>query len=203
MSQITVSSEQLDKLRLSLQRPSEGSSRTHLPTILPLAFPTPLHTLNILVSIHIIHAILSHPTHAAYFAETGSDPKDTAVMGVMGLYLSSSEDWSSQNLLSAAAWKEGKMNDSLVSEMFRIETTREAEHETLKGIRVGGRWDPGAKLVEDLVGFFKGSPGVMGRIKCVGEWVQMVIEDSWKEGEDVRGFVENCCNWVSLIPLAS
>lgn len=203
MSQINISTEALDDFRATLQSPGAGSSRTHLPTILPLAFPTPLHTLNALVSIHLIHAILSHPSHALYFAETNADPKDVATMGVMGLYLSSSEDWSSENLLSTAAWKAGKMNQSLISEMFRIETTREAEHETLKGIRVGGRWDPGARLVEELVKWFKGSAGLMGKMQCVGEWVGMVVQDSWQEGDDAKLFVENCCRWVSRFCMTS
>ena len=118
-------------------------------------------------------------------------------MGVLGLYLSSDEDWGMQNLLSTAAWKFGKVDEALISEVFRIETTREREHETMKAIRVGGRWEPGARVVEDLALFFKGSAGILGKLSCVGEWVRTVVEDSWKDGEEIEIFAKNFCDWVS------
>jgi hypothetical protein len=196
MADVTISQEALNTFLPRLSRPSASSSRSNLPTILPLAFPTPLHLLNTLTAIHIASSVLSQPTHARYFAETGTSPSDTAIMGVLGLYLSSDESWTSSNMLSTAAWKDGKSDEALLSEVFRIETTREKEHETMKGIRVGGRWDPGARVVEDLVAFFKGSVGVLGKTGCVGEWVKKVIDDAWVEGDDVEVFVRNCCDWV-------
>jgi len=197
MTSVEISQEALVALLPRLSRPPASASRTHLPTILPLAFPTPLHLLNTLAAIHIVSSILSQPIHTRYFAETGGSATDTAIMGVLGLYLSSDEPWSTSNMLSTAAWKDGKLDEALLSEVFRIETTREKEHETMKGIRVGGRWDPGARVVEDLVAFFKGSAGILGKTSCVGEWVKKVIDDAWTEGDDAEVFVRNCCDWVS------
>lgn len=199
MSDIAISPEAIRNLipRLISTSASSSISRTNLPTILPLAFPTHLHLLNTITCIHLLHSILVQPTHTAYFAETASDPSDTAVMGVLGLYLSSTEDWGAQNLLSSAAWKSGNVDEALLSEVFRVETTREREHETMKAIRVGGRWEPGARVVEDLITFFKGSAGILGKMQCVGEWVKTVVEDSWKDGEEVESFAKNCCDWVS------
>ena len=195
MSTISDSAKQSALLEIVSHR---ATTRTHLPTVLPLAFPSPLHTLNTLTTIHLIHAILAHPSHSEYFAETDSTPSDTALSAVLGLYLSSSEDWTASNLLSTAAWKSGKLDANLIAEIFRIQTTREEEHETLKGIKVGGRWEPGARLVEELKAWFAGSAGILGKLRCVGEWVGVVVEDSWKGGDDVLDFVKNCCDWVCL-----
>jgi hypothetical protein len=199
MAEVAISQEAINGLISQLASASTSTSRTNLPTILPLAFPTSLHLLNTLTCVHLLHSILVSPNHSAYFVETSTNPQDSAVMGVLGLYLSSDEDWGTNNLLSTAAWKSGKIDEALISEVFRVETTREREHETMKAIRVGGRWEPGARVVEDLIAFFKGSAGILGKLSCVGEWVKTVIEDSWKDGEEVETFAKNCCDWVSYL----
>ena len=195
-SSTDLSSEAIQALSSALQN-AQPSSKTYLPVNLPLAFPTPLHLLNVITNMHIVTAIFNRPSHASFFAETRTDPKDAAVMGVMGLYLSSGEGWGSDNLLSTTALKEGKVDEDLIAEVFRIETTQEKEHETMKGIRVGGRWDPGAELVEDLAGFYKKAPGMLGKLSCMGEWVRILVDQGWAEGDDELAFVRNWCAAVS------
>ena len=180
----------LPRLRSSIP----STSLSYLPTTLPLAFPSPLHLINTLTTIHIVHALLSHPSHISYFATTSTTPDDTAVRGVLGLYISSSEGWAKDNLLGATAWRT-VMSEEKMTEYFGIETTREKEHDTMKGIKVGGRWDEGAKVVEGLVGLFRDLGEKLGGAKCLGEVVQDVLGRA-KQQDDTGGYATVCCNEV-------
>mgnify|MGYP007001959431 CR=1 FL=1 len=151
--------------------PDPSTASTDLPSNLPLAFPTPLHRSNTLASLHLVHAWLAQPRWTSYWAATSpSTPADTALAGVMGLYLSSGEGWGPDNLLSAEAWRSDRLSTELLAEYFRIETTREEEHPTIKAIRVGGRYEPGAELVEELRRWIASVAEKLGDRKCLGEW---------------------------------
>jgi len=150
---------------------------TYLPTILPLALPTPEHTLNFFTTLHLIHHALAQPIHAAYFHETRASPRDTAIRGIVSLFLASEESWTSANLLSAAAWKKGKLDERAIAEHFEIQVIREREHETMKAIRVGERWDKAVGVAQALVGLFAQlGEGLSG--KSVGEAVLALVEES-------------------------
>jgi hypothetical protein len=150
---------------------------TYLPTILPLALPTPEHTLNFFTTLHLIHHTLAQPIHAAYFQETKSTPRDTSIRGAVSLFLASEEAWSADNLLSVAAWQKGKIDESAVAEHFEIQVVREREHETMKAIRVGERWDKAVAVAGDLVELFK-ALGERLTGKSVGEAVLALVEES-------------------------
>jgi hypothetical protein len=175
MSTINISSPSISAFVSGLSRQLlKSASPTHLPTQLPLTLPTPLHSINLLTVLHLVHSLLSSSTHAAYFAGTPSDPRETAIRGIMGLFLASDEDWGVGNLLSATAWKKGLLGQQKVVEFFGVEIMREREHETMKGVRVGESWAPGVRLCEALVGLFGGLGGkLLGR--CVGEQVAGAI----------------------------
>ena len=180
--------DQLDKRWLDDAPPS------YLPIVLPLALPSSLHTINFFTTLHLVYDTLSSLSHAAYFHETNSNPRDTAIRGVVSLYLASDEGWTSSNLLSGDAWKSGKLDERTVAEHFEITVVREKEHETMKAIRVGSRWDKGVGTAGALVTLFK-EVGERLSGRCVGEAVQGLVEQCWElTGEDAtsfaKGFIE-------------
>ena len=95
----------------------------------------------------------------------------------MSLFLASEEKWTSANLLSAAAWKKDKLDERAVSEHFEIQVIREREHETMKAIRVGERWDKAVDVAAALVGLVRGL-GERLESKSVGEAVKVLVEES-------------------------
>jgi hypothetical protein len=147
---------------------------TYLPIHLPLAFPTPLHNLNLIVLLHIVNNILLSPSLTSYFSETATRPTDIALRGLIGLYLASDESWGAANFLSTKYFNQGGLNEEKVVEFFGIEVMREKEHETMKGIRVGERWEEGAKVCDALVGVFDGLGKLEGR--CVGEEILRIVD---------------------------
>jgi hypothetical protein len=193
MTQPTINTEQLPGFLAEIKAAVPLASSSHLPTSLPLAFPTPLHTLNTLTTQHLVYAVLSHPQHAAYFRQSGANVRDTTTRGVFGLYLSSGEEWNRENLLSSAAWGSGAINEDKIREYFGIETTQEREHETMKGIKVGGRWEEGAQVATALTDLFHDLGQKLGAAKCVGEVVKDVLERNSEEDDSAR----ICCEQVS------
>jgi hypothetical protein len=173
-----ISTESIAKLLKELPKSTlDDASQTYLPTILPLALPSPEHTLNFFTTLHLIHHTLAQPIHAAYFHETNTTPRDAALRGSVSLFLASEEKWTSANLLSAAAWKKDKLDERAVSEHFEIQVIREREHETMKAIRVGERWDKAVGVAAALVGLFRGL-GERLESKSVGEAVKGLVEES-------------------------
>ena len=173
-----ISSDSIAKLLKELPKSTlDDASPTYLPTILPLALPSPEHTLNFFTTLHLIHHTLAQPIHAAYFHETNTTPRDAALRGSVSLFLASEEKWTSANLLSAAAWKKDKLDERAVSEHFEIQVIREREHETMKAIRVGERWDKAVDVAAALVGLFRGL-GERLESKSVGEAVKGLVEES-------------------------
>jgi hypothetical protein len=175
----------------------DDASPTYLPTVLPLALPTPLHTLNFFTTLHLIHHTLLSPTHTAYFHETKTTPRDTAIRGTVSLFLASEEGWQADNLLGTDAWKKGKLDERAISEHFEITILREREHETMKAIRVGERWNKAVEVTGGLVGLFAGLGEKLSG-KCVGEAVQGLVEESQEVANgDVavfaRVFTEQVC----------
>jgi hypothetical protein len=170
MSDVRVSTSAIDRFLAKLDDERtilESAPRTHLPTSLPLSFPTPLHTLNILTLLHVLHHTLSHLNHGPYFAQTSSTPLDIVLRGLIGLYLASDEGWGPDNYLSNAFLGGKGMSEEKVVEFFGVEVMREREHESMRGIRVGARWKEGVDIASDLIRVF----GVLGSIgsKCIGE----------------------------------
>jgi len=173
-----ISNDSIAKLLKELPKSTlDDAPQTYLPTILPLALPSPEHTLNFFTTLHLIHHTLAQPIHAAYFHETNSTPRDAALRGSVSLFLASEEKWTSANLLSAAAWKKDKLDERAVSEHFEIQVIREKEHETMKAIRVGERWDKAVGVAAALVGLFRElGKGLEG--KSIGEAVKALVEES-------------------------
>jgi hypothetical protein len=173
-----ISSETIASLLKGLPKSTlDDAPPTYLPTILPLALPSPEHTLNFFTTLHLIHHTLAQPIHAAYFHETSSTPRDTALRGSVSLFLASEEKWTSANLLSAAAWKKDKLDERAIAEHFEIQVIREKEHETMKAIRVGERWDKAVGVASALVGLFR-ELGERLDGKSVGEAVKNLVEES-------------------------
>jgi hypothetical protein len=173
-----ISTDSIAKLLKELPKSTlDDASQTYLPTILPLALPSPEHTLNFFTTLHLIHHTLAQPIHAAYFHETNTTPRDAALRGSVSLFLASEEKWTSANLLSAAAWKKDKLDERAVSEHFEIQVIREKEHETMKAIRVGERWDKAVDVAAALVELFRGL-GERLESKSVGEAVKGLVEES-------------------------
>ena len=164
-----------------------SSPNTYLPTRFPLAFPTPPHSLNLLTTLHLVHATLSDPSHSTYFAETRSCPADTALRGILGLYLASDARWGRENLLSATAWRGGLLDDEKVGEFFGIEVMREREHEALRGVKVGERWSEGVGVVQSLVGLFR-EVGERLTGDCVGDAVRRATEQAGEGVGSVHEF---------------
>lgn len=173
----------------------DDAPTTFLPVILPLALPTPLHTINFFTILHLVYDRLSSSSHAAYFQETRSTARDTAIRGTVSLYLASEEGWVADNLLSADAWKKGKLDERAMAEHFEIQVVREREHETMKAIRVGSRWNKGVDTAQALVQLFaEVGDRLSGR--CVGEALQSLIQECWAATEQdpasfARSFVEH------------
>lgn len=177
-----------------------SASPTHLPTTLPLTFPTPLHTLNFLVTLHLVHTVLTSPIHAAYFAETSTSPGDTALRGIIGLFLASDESWGDDNLLSASAWNTSKLDEVKVSEVFGIQVVREKTHETISAIRVGERWPPAVGVAGALVELFrKAGERLSGNgKKCVGEVFAETVKETYGKGNpDLMKFTKLLMEGVS------
>lgn len=194
----TISSHGVTSLVEQLaKRWLEDAPITYLPIILPLALPTPQHTLNFFTTLHLVYDALSSPAHAAYFHETNSTARDTAIRGVVSLYLASEESWTSANLLSGDAWKKGKLDERTIAEHFEITVVRETEHETMKAIRVGSRWDKGVCAAQALVTLFAGvGERLSGR--CVGEDVQALVKHCWEaSGQDTAAFAKGFTEQVS------
>lgn len=170
---------------------------TYLPTILPLALPSPLHTINFFTSLHLIHDVLSSPTHAAYFIESRTTPRDTAIRGTISLFLESEEGWNADNLLSTSAWKAGRLDERAVAEHFEIKVVREREHETMKAIRVGQRWDKAVEVAQALVALFA-ELGQRLQGECVGEAVQALVQECTQSANgDAGSFAEHFGDHVS------
>ena len=166
---------------------------TNLPIALPLSYPSPLHELNTLVTLHLVHSVLE--LHPAYFA--GLSSAECATRGTIALYLASDAAWDKSNLLSQAAWASGELEKIRVAEMFGVEVMTEREHPTMPGIRVGEAHQAAVKVVQALVDLFNGlGQKLTGR--CVGEEVQGLLEraaqgvDSGDAGvyQMVRSFCE-------------
>jgi hypothetical protein len=155
----------------------DDAPQTYLPTILPLDLPTPLLTLNFFTTLHLIHHALASPIHAAYFFESKTTLRDTAIRGSVSLFLASEEGWTAANLLSRAAWNASKLDERAITEHFEIQLVREREHETMKAIRVGERWDKAVAVAQALVDLFAGLGEKLGG-KCVGEAVVALVEES-------------------------
>ena len=173
-----ISSDAIASLLKGLSKSTlDDAPPTYLPTILPLALPTPEHTLNFFTTLHLIHHTLAQPIHAAYFHEINSTPRDTALRGSVSLFLASEEKWTSANLLSAAAWKKDKLDERAIAEHFEIQVIREKEHETMKAIRVGERWDKAVGVAAALHRLFQ-ELGERLDGKSVGEAVKALVEES-------------------------
>lgn len=153
----------------------DSAPPTHLPSALPLAFPTDLHELNVLSTLHLVNAAFSQPAHRAYFAEEGGTPGDTALRGVLGMYLASESDWGPSNLLSAKCWASGELNQTKVAEFFSIPVFKEREHESMPGVRVGERWQPAIAVADALVHLLE-TLGSRIRSQCLGEEVQAALD---------------------------
>ncbi|ORX38371.1 hypothetical protein BD324DRAFT_620603 [Kockovaella imperatae] len=160
---------------------------THLPTSLPLAFSSPLQHINVLSTLHLLTHVLSDPAHIPYFATTGTTPVDSATRGILSLYLSSSESWDKDNYLSAKAWREGVLDESTLCTFFGFEVMQEEEHESMKGVKVGKRWDQGTKLVGHVVDVLRDA-GQRIRGNCLGAVVGDALEQSRKETSSVEDF---------------
>lgn len=84
------------------------------------------------------------------------------------------------------------MSEEKVVEFFGVVVMREKEHESMKGIVVGERWEVGMDLVEEIVRVF----GELGRKlegRCLGEDVRGLIGRSKEVGE---GWIRKFCEEV-------
>ncbi|GMK53713.1 hypothetical protein CspeluHIS016_0102990 [Cutaneotrichosporon spelunceum] len=183
----------------------DSAPPTHLPSALPLAFPTELHQLNLLSTLHLVNAAFSQPTHRAYFAEEGGTPGDTAIRGVLGMYLASDTDWGTNNLLSAKCWASGELNQNKVAEFFSISIFKEREHESMPGVRVGERWAPAIAVADELVNLLQ-ALGKNIKSQCLGEEVLGALSGAKEHaaGEPDEGLTfakEFCNNAVALVPI--
>lgn len=205
MSGVEISATAIGDFLKALPKSAlDSAPPTHLPSALPLAFPTELHQLNLLSTLHLVNAALSQPNHRAYFAAEGGSPGDTALRGVLGLYLASDSDWGTNNLLSAKCWASGELNEAKVGEFFSIEILKEREHESMAGVRVGERWAPAVAVAEELVNLLK-NLGETIKSKCFGEEVLAVLgaAKSAAAGQPDEGlsFAKEFCSNVSVITL--
>ena len=180
---------------------------THFPVQLPLTFPSTLHLLNFVVTLHIVEATFSHSRHAAYLAAAGITAHDATLRGVMGAFLASddADTWSADNLLSAQAWAKGKMSEEKVADLFAIEVMKEREHETLQAVKVGGRWAPGVQMAGDVVGLFKrlGEAVSSRGGKCVGDATVQALKAAQEgvqgmKGDSAHEFARIFCDKVRL-----
>lgn len=173
---------------------------THLPSALPLAFPTELHQLNLLCTLHLVNAAFAQPSHRAYFAEEGGTPGDTALRGVLGMYLASDSDWGTSNLLSAKCWASGEMNQTKVAEFFSIEVFKEREHESMKGVRVGERWQPALDVADELVKLLK-NLGTKIQHNCLGDEVLAALgaakTNAAGQPDEALAYAKEFCSNVS------
>lgn len=173
---------------------------TNLPTSLPLAFPTELHHINFLGALHLVADTFAQPKHRVYFAEQNQDVGETALRGVLGMFLASDQGWDKKNLLSAAAWAAGELGEAQVAEFFGIETHHEKDHESIPGIRVGEKYQPAIDLVGELAALFR-VVGTSVSGPCLGDEVVNVSQAAAKkaEGQSNRGYVfaKEFCDSVS------
>jgi len=163
----------------------QKAPKTHFPVQLPLSFPTPLHHINLLTVLHLVHATISQPRHTSYLAETRSDAHDLTIRGVFGLFLGSDESWGPQNLLSSKAWKQGVMDEAKVGEFFGLDIMREKNHPTMP-VKIGERWKPGVDLAGDLLGLFQ-RLGDRLPLRCVGEAVLAALGHSEEDAKGQKG----------------
>lgn len=163
----------------------DRAPKTYFSVQLPLAFPTPLHHVNLHTVLHLVYNTLSHARHTAYFAELRSSSHETTMRGVMGLFLASDEGWGSDNLLAAKAWTSGSLNEQKIAEFFGVEIMREVDHPPMP-VKVGERWKPGSDLAGDLVGLFR-RMGERLRMRCVGEAVLAALGHAGEETKMLRG----------------
>lgn len=179
----------------------EHAAPTFLPTILPLALPSSLHTVNFFTVLHLVYDTLVSPVHAAYFIETQASARDTAIRGCVSLFLGSEEGWdTANNLLSTAAWKKGQLDERAVAEHFEIQVVREKQHETMKAVRVGERWDKGVAVAAELVMLFAELGGRLTG-KCVGEAVVALVEECMQASrDDTKAFAKAFTEQVSHRP---
>lgn len=178
----------------------DSAPPTHLPSALPLAWPSELHQLNLLSTLHLANAAFSQPDHRAYFAEEGSTPGDMALRGVLGMYLASNSDWGTSNLLSAKCWASGEMTQNKVAEFFGIEVFKEREHESMRGVRVGERYQPAIAVADQLVDLLQ-SLGKTITSNCLGEEVLGLLGAAKTEAEgqpdEGLSYAKEFCNKVS------
>ncbi|BEI83215.1 hypothetical protein CcaverHIS002_0310830 [Cutaneotrichosporon cavernicola] len=206
MSGVDISATAISAFLKALpQSTLDSAPQTHLPSALPLAFPTDLHQLNLLSILHLVNAAFSQPTHRAYFAEEGGTPADTAVRGVLGMYLASDTDWGTSNLLSAKCWASGELNQTKVAEFFSIAIFKEREHESMPGVRVGERWAPAIAVADDLVHLLQ-ALGKNIKRQCLGDEVLAALgaakADAAGQSDEGLAFAkEFCSNAVALIPI--
>lgn len=205
MAELDISTQAIDAFLASLPKSTlENAPETHLPASLPLSFPTPLHDLNLLATLHLINAIFSQPQHRAFFAEINSSPSDTALRGVLGLYLASDAEWKSSNFLSATAWANGELSEAKISEFFEIQVMRESDHETLPGVRVGERWKAAVAVADDLGSTLqKLGAEIQGDSKCLGERVIAALQHAKSNSDDAPepalAFAMDFCSNVSAL----
>ncbi|KAK4687357.1 hypothetical protein P7C73_g2750, partial [Tremellales sp. Uapishka_1] len=196
LNEITQAPSSLSTLLPQLPNLLAALPPTFLPVQLPLAFPSTIHHLNLLGTLHLLYAILSSPAHIPYFAESNprTSPKDMAIRGSMGLYLASEPDWDTRNLLSKASWK--TISTEQIIEFLGVEVMREKEHETMKGIRVGERWVEGSMVADDVRDTLRAvAAGMTGT--CLGEELLQL----WETCSGDLG--EFCSSLSTSIPIPS
>lgn len=176
----------------------KAAPSTHLPTTLPLSFPSDLHCVNLLTVLHLLHTLFSQPQHRRYFAEADTTPSDTALRGALGMFLASETGWDNDNLLSAKAWREDLLNEAKVADLFDIEILKERQHETLP-IKVGERSAPAVAVVADVVTLFH-DLGYSIDASCIGEEVLALLtvekEHTAQDVDQALAFAQDFCHRV-------
>lgn len=202
MTSVDISTQAIDTFLAALPKETfDAAPPTHLPTALPLTFPTDLHHLNLLATLHLVNAIFSQPQHLAFFAEVNATPSDSALRGVLGMYLASEPDWKSSNLLSATAWANGELSEAKLAEFFGFQIMRERNHESMPGVRVGERWAPAVAVTEDLSSTLqKLGAEIKADSQCLGDRVIAALQaaKSASEGEPdpALAFAKSFCGNV-------
>lgn len=201
MATVQISEPAIEKLLATLPASAlEKAPPTNLPTSLPLAFPTELHHVNFLSALHLVANTFAQPKHRVYFAEQDQDVGETALRGVLGMFLASDQGWDKKNLLSAPAWAAGELGEAQVAEFFGIETHHERDHESMPGIRVGEKYQPAIDLVGELATLFRAIGSSLSG-PCLGDEVVKVsqVASQKAEGQSDAGyaFAKEFCDNVS------
>ncbi|KAL7422441.1 hypothetical protein Q5752_003089 [Cryptotrichosporon argae] len=164
---------------------------THLPITFPLAFPTPRHALNLLCTQHLLAHVLSHPSHAGFFASSPSSAAETATRGVLALFLVSPAGWDdAANLLALPGWR--RITPDRVAELFAIPTHTERRHESLP-VTVGEV----DKAAQAVVGALTETLRALGELdsQCLADHVVSALEG--EHGDVAARFCEQA---TALIP---